>query len=156
MIVGKWIKGAGEGFEEALAIRKGVFCVELGVDEAYERDSKDEFSAHALIFDESGSPVATGRLNPDADGWHIGRLCVKKESRGQGFGDMALRMLLDRASQTVPDADIVISARVEVAPLYESFGFVKEGAEYVEAGMTHVKMRVNCVKIDWHPGCGAH
>lgn len=154
MIMGKWVSGTGEGFETVLAIRTEVFCEEFGISPKDERDAFDEISAHVLIFDEGGSPVATGRLFPAAEGWRIGRVCVKKQSRGKGFGDMALRMLLDRAARTVPDADIVLSARTEIAPWYAAFGFQKEGAEYDDAGLRHVKMRVNAKNIVWHKPCG--
>lgn len=154
MIMGKWVNGTGEGFETVLAIRTEVFCGELGVRPEDERDALDEISAHVLIFDEAGSPAATGRLFPDAEGWHLGRLCVKKQSRGKGFGDMALRMLLYRAAKTVPDADIVLSARANVAKWYASFGFSQEGGAYNEVGFPHVKMRVNARDILWRKSCG--
>ncbi|MGI6151324.1 MAG: GNAT family N-acetyltransferase [Christensenellales bacterium] len=154
MILGKWVNGTGEGFDTALAIRTEVFCEELGVSLEEERDEFDKISAHVLIFDENSAPVATGRLFPDREGWHIGRLCVKKQSRGKGFGDMALRMLLDRAARTVPDADIVLSARTDVADWYATFGFAPEGEVYDEAGFPHVRMRVNAKNIIWHKPCG--
>jgi len=154
MIMGKWVNGTGGDFETVLAIRTEVFCEELGVRPEDERDAFDEISAHVLIYDEDGSPVATGRLFPDAEGWHLGRLCVKKQSRGKGFGDMALRMLLDRAARTVPDADIVLSARANVANWYSAFGFEQVGGTYDEVGFPHVKMRVNAKNIVWHRPCG--
>ncbi|MGI6193362.1 MAG: GNAT family N-acetyltransferase [Christensenellales bacterium] len=154
MIRGKWIDGTGEGFLTVLALRTEVFCEELGVPLEEERDAFDEISAHVLIFDENDAPVATGRLYPDCEGWHIGRICVKKESRGKGFGDMVLRMLLGRASHTVPDADIVLSARTDVSDWYETFGFQKEGDVYDDAGFPHIRMRVNAKNIVWHRPCG--
>ncbi len=154
MVMGKWINGTGEGFDTALAIRMKVFCGEKGVRPEDELDGFDKISAHVLVFDEDGLPVATGRLFPTAEGWHIGRLCVKEQSRGKGFGDMALRMLLDRAARLVPDSNIIISARAEVAEWYKTFGFIQEGEEYDEVGSPHVRMLVNAKDIIWHKACG--
>lgn len=153
MMTGRWIDGTKEGFMTVLALRKEVFCDELGVPLALERDEFDEISAHVLILDESGEPVATGRLFPDYEGFHIGRICVKKSRRGEGFGDMVLRMLLSRAANTVPDADIVLSARMDAAGWYEKFGFEKEGEMYDDAGFPHIKMRVNAKRIRWNRPC---
>jgi len=154
MIAGRWIDGTGPGVEAVFALRKEVFCDELGVPEDLERDGFDEISAHVLVFDESGCPVATGRLFPGREGWRIGRICVKKSHRGRGFGDMVLRMLLSRAASTVPDADIVLSARTDAAAWYEKFGFAREGEVYDDAGFPHVKMRVNAKNIRWRRPCG--
>ncbi|WP_210215255.1 hypothetical protein [Bradyrhizobium sp. Leo121] len=52
--------------ERARAIRYGVFVEEQGVPEALEWDDMDAPSWHALAFAEDGTPVATGRLLPDA------------------------------------------------------------------------------------------
>ncbi len=97
MIMGKWVSGTGEGFETVLAIRTEVFCGEFGINPKDERDAFDEISAHVLIFDEDGFPVSRAAFPRRAGLAHRPRL-RQSAKPGKGFGDMALRMLLDRAA----------------------------------------------------------
>jgi len=127
-------------WEEARAhaspIRFTVFCEEQGVPREIELDEHDAVSLHALAF-EDGKPVATGRLLPDG---HIGRMAVLEDWRNRGIGGLILDALMERARQR-GDPQVILSAQVGAARFYEAHGFVRHGAEYMEAGIRHQEMR---------------
>jgi predicted GNAT family N-acyltransferase len=125
-----------EARAHASPIRFTVFCEEQGVPREIELDEHDPVSVHAVVFDQ-GIPIATGRLLPDG---HIGRMAVLKEWRDRGIGGLILNALMERARQR-GDSQVVLSAQVGAARFYEAHGFVRHGAEYMEAGIRHQEMR---------------
>jgi predicted GNAT family N-acyltransferase len=139
IVVGDW---ASLG-EDAAAIRHEVFVLEQQVPEEMELDDMDRLCLHAVAYAKdnadvcAGTPIATGRLLPDA---HIGRMAVRKSARGGGVGS-ALLLRLMQAAQQRGDAGVVLSAQIHAEPFYLRHGFVREGAEYMDAGIRHVTMR---------------
>ncbi len=125
--------------EHAQALRIEVFVVEQGVPLELEWDEADEVSIHAVAYDDDGLPVATGRLLPDG---HIGRMAVRKSSRGRGIGDAVLRALLDEAKR-LNYRLLVLHAQTHAAGFYARHGFVREGEEFMEAGIPHFRMVFN-------------
>lgn len=140
MITNKWI-GGSDDISEPLALREEIFVDELGMDEEPERDENDPLSMHLVLYDD-GAPVATGRLYHDGKTFRIGRCCVKKEARGQGFGDMLVKLLLMKAFSFNP-SEVVISARQVMQDFYARYGFAPFGDTYIEAKEPHIAMRVN-------------
>lgn len=122
--------------EAARAIRYAVFVIEQNVPVELEWDDMDAVSLHALVVDEAGKAVATGRLLPDG---HIGRMAVLTEARGKGIGGMVLQALMTEAKKR-GDAVVMLSAQTHAEAFYGRFGFVREGEEFMEAGMPHVGM----------------
>jgi predicted GNAT family N-acyltransferase len=139
IVVGDWHTLA----QDAAAIRREVFVLEQQVPEEMELDEMDRHCVHAVAYDSSGNAIATGRLLPDA---HIGRMAVRKAARGGGVGSALLLRLMEAARQR-GDADVVLSAQIQAEPFYRRHGFVREGAEYMEAGIAHVTMRFRLASI---------
>jgi predicted GNAT family N-acyltransferase len=123
--------------ERASAIRFEVFVEEQGVPREIELDEQDPFCLHALAFDETGVPIATGRLLPDG---HIGRMAVRRAWRRRGVGGAILERLVD-AARDRGDAEAALSAQVHALGFYRAHGFAAEGEPYVEAGIAHQSMR---------------
>ncbi len=122
--------------EHAQALRIEVFVVEQGVPIELEWDEGDEVSTHAVAYDETGQPVATGRLLPDG---HVGRMAVRKSARGKGIGATVLRTLIDEA-QRQGYRELVLHAQSHAIGFYLRHGFVPEGEEFIEAGIPHRRM----------------
>jgi predicted GNAT family N-acyltransferase len=120
----------------AAPIRFAVFVEEQGVPREIELDEMDQRSLHALAF-ENEEPVGTGRLLPDG---RIGRMAVLREWRGRGIGGQILDKLVEAALRR-GDGEVVLSAQVQAMAFYRAYGFVEEGAEYLEAGIPHHDMR---------------
>jgi predicted GNAT family N-acyltransferase len=120
----------------AVPIRFAVFVEEQAVPREIELDEMDAESVHAIAF-ANHFPVGTGRLLPEG---HIGRMAVLKDWRGRGIGGQILKKLMDRARER-GDREVILSAQVQATAFYRRYGFVEEGAEYMEAGIPHRNMR---------------
>lgn len=131
--LGSW----GDLRGDAQAIRLEVFVQEQGVPAELEMDAMDALCLHAVAYDAAGTPVATGRLLPDG---HIGRMAVRKESRGSGLGGALLQALME-AAKARGHGHVALSSQSHAAPFYTRHGFVKEGEEFLEAGIAHVNMQ---------------
>lgn len=83
-------------------------------------------------------PQATLRLLEPTEGqFRIDRVCAARPARSQG----AARRLLEAALAEVGDAPCVLDAQTHLIDLYTTFGFVMDGAELTDDGITHVPMR---------------
>jgi predicted GNAT family N-acyltransferase len=122
---------------DASRIRELVFVHEQGVPPELEMDAEDAHCDHALAYAEDGIAVATGRLLPDG---HIGRMAVLKAWRGKGAGALVLQALVERARQR-GHARACLNAQITAAGFYRRYGFEVSGAEFMEAGITHVAMQ---------------
>lgn len=123
--------------EGAQAVRFDVFVVEQKVPLELEWDEMDAQSLHALVLDEAGHAIATGRLLPDG---HIGRMAVRKEARGRGIGGLVLDALIDAARRR-GDRAVLLNAQTQAESFYRRFGFEREGDAFMEAGIAHIAMR---------------
>ena len=118
------------------SIREIVFINEQNVPEEMEWDEFDAISKHVLALDNDRKPIGTARLLPDG---RIGRMAVLKEWRGKGVGSAMLKKLLQELMhQNVTRA--ILNAQTSVIQFYQKFGFQTEGEEFIEAGISHIKM----------------
>ena len=126
---------------EAQAIRYEVFILEQKVPLEMEWDEMDAQCLHAVAFlkgeDGVEQAVGTGRLLPDG---HIGRMAVRQAARGAGVGAAILQALMQQA-QLRRDKLVQLNAQSGAAAFYGRHGFVREGDEFVEAGIPHVHMQ---------------
>jgi predicted GNAT family N-acyltransferase len=133
LTLGDWTRQQSD----ARGVRYDVFVVEQNVPVELEWDDMDAVCLHAVVYDEDGAPIATGRLLPDG---HIGRMAVRPEARGHGIGGVVLEALMAEARQR-SDRTVLLNAQTHAEPFYARFGFVRDGAEYMEAGIPHIQMR---------------
>jgi ElaA protein len=122
-----------------LALRSAVFVVEQ--DCVYlDLDGRDmERDARQLWIEQDGVVVATLRLLRDRDGSaRIGRVATAVNARRSGLAEA----LMWRALELAPDVDIVLGAQSYLADWYGRFGFVRDGADYLEDGIPHLPMRL--------------
>lgn len=121
-----------------LDLRDTVFIQEQGVPEQRERDGLDVDCWHVLARDESGQPIGCGRLTP---AHKIGRMAVLPDRRGHGVGAALLRELISRA-RTQGWPTVALDAQVSAIGFYERAGFVADGEEFEDAGLTHRAMQL--------------
>ena len=155
MVHGKYFTSSGD-IAPILALRKEVFCDEQGFDPALERDKYDNMAFYALVYDENEKPAATGRLFIDGQNrFHIGRMCTRKDCRGQGYGDLAIRMLLDLAlRQNAPY--IVADAQLPAVGFYAKYGFKPCGEIFLDEGVEHQPLRIEAGEIVLGGHCGGN
>ncbi|MCQ9616084.1 GNAT family N-acetyltransferase [Paenalcaligenes niemegkensis] len=122
---------------DAMQVRNPVFVIEQNVPVEQEIDNDDAVSLHAVIYNEHGEPVATGRLLPDG---HIGRMAVLENYRRLGLGARLLLGLTDEARRRGL-MEVIVSAQVYACAFYEKAGFTVVGEPYIEVGIKHVRMR---------------
>lgn len=118
-------------------VRTEVFLVEQMVPVELEWDEMDAVSLHAVAFDGSGRSLATGRLLPDG---HIGRMAVRCDARTQGLGSAILAALM-QAARRRGQREVMLNAQIHAEGFYARFGFVREGEEFDDAGIPHIRMR---------------
>lgn len=78
-------------------------------------DRYDEIGAHVFVWDEQG-PIAAGRIFPQGTATGIGAIAVAQGRRGEPFGELVLRILLDKA-QTLAGDPILARAPAGGDPL---------------------------------------
>lgn len=125
--------------EPAQAVRYEVFVLEQKVPLEMEWDEMDTLSLHAVAYDSDGKASATGRLLPDG---HIGRMAVLRTMRGKQIGSAILQALMTEAKKR-GDCAVVLNAQTSAEQFYLRHGFVREGDEFMEAGIPHIQMRYN-------------
>ena len=119
-----------------MPLRVRVFVEEQGVPADIELDEFDPLSRHAVLADETGQVIATGRLLPDG---HIGRMAVAKARRSEGIGSRVLLALMDEALRAGMTT-VMLNAQVVAIPFYERHGFASVGPRFMEAGIEHQGM----------------
>ncbi|MBY5807445.1 GNAT family N-acetyltransferase [Rhizobium leguminosarum bv. trifolii] len=124
---------------EAFRLRRAVFVHEQKVPEAEEFDA-DDLSAHHLVAVTAGEVSGTLRVIYAEEHVKIGRVAVAGQWRGRGIAaDM-----IGRAMELHRDARgnrFYLTAQADKLPLYERFGFVAYGAEFLDGGMPHLAMK---------------
>jgi len=122
------------------AVRREVFIMEQRVPESLEWDDADAQGLHALAVDAQERAIGTGRLLPDG---HVGRMAVLQAWRRRGVGSAILRLLIDRARQ-VGNTAVHLHAQTHAIDFYARHGFTIHGDEFMEAGIPHRQMSLNC------------
>ena len=117
-------------------IRRQVFIVEQSVPQKEEWAGQDESCCHWLATDLEDAPIGTCRLLPDGQ---IGRMAVLANCRGRGIGAALLAAAIEKAG-CMGFSNIYLHAQTHATAFYERLGFVKEGKEFIEAGIPHWQM----------------
>ena len=113
-----------------------------GQDIKTNRDEWEAISLHALMIDEQGDAVATGRLqlNSEQEG-QIRSMAVVDALQGKGLGSNMLKFLEDKAREKKL-SEIVLDARDHAAEFYRKNGYEVVGDSYVLFGtIPHFRMR---------------
>lgn len=124
--------------EAALAyVRRRVFIEEQAVPEDLEWDGEDAGAQHWLALID-GAPVGTVRMRA---GGHIGRMAVLREQRRSGTGSLLLTAAISAARAQGLD-EVRLHAQLQALDFYARHGFVAVGAEFMDAGIAHLEMRL--------------
>jgi ElaA protein len=122
---------------DLVKLRLDVFVVEQ--DCPYpELDGRDVEPAteHVWTADDTG-PTAYLRVLEDGAALRVGRVCTRKDARGDGLGARLMADVLRRHG----DRALVLEAQSYLTGWYERFGFAGTGPEYLEDGIRHTPMR---------------
>lgn len=119
-------------------IRQTVFVDEQGVPQELAVDEQDPMAQHWIAYNEASQPVGVARL---AD-YQIGRMAVLKPFRDKGVGSAILRRILKLATDTSLD-HLQLNAQLHAVPFYAGVGFEVCGAQFEEAGIPHLPMKLD-------------
>ena len=125
---------------DAAAVRTEIFVLEQGIPIEMEWDELDAEALHAVAYNSTGQPVATGRLLCHApQTGRVGRMAVKRALRGTHLGLRILTALLDAARQR-GDLEIVLHAQRSAEGFYLRAGFLPRGEPFDEVDIPHIEM----------------
>ena len=128
-----------------LKLRVDVFVVEQTCPYP-ELDDKDQGAYHVFLTDEKGIQAYLRVLDRGVsfDDVSIGRVISRK--RRQGLGTQIVSEGIALAQQRFHAERIVIEAQTYARKLYENLGFVQTSDEFLEDGIPHIQMTLNCTK----------
>lgn len=112
MVEGKWF-AQGADIAQPLAIRQAA----LGLS----RDALDDEAQQVVVYREE-EPVGTARLWWQDGSFRLGGLCVLPQSRGQGYGDLLVRLLLYKA-MTHHARSVRLLCPAALTPFFARYGF---------------------------------
>ncbi|MFI5498945.1 GNAT family N-acetyltransferase [Nocardia asteroides] len=124
-----------------LSLRVEVFVVEQEC--AYpELDGRDLLPAtRHLWLEEDGVIIGTLRLleegAQEAVSYRIGRVCLAKTVRGRGH----TTRLMQAALAETGAATVRLDAQSPLVGMYAAYGFVVDGPEFLDDGISHTPMR---------------
>lgn len=125
-----------------LQLRSEVFVVEQNC--VYQDiDDKDAKALHVLGYCQN-ELTAYSRLF-DAGNYFkeasIGRVIVRQKFRKFNFGHELMRVSIAAIKENFNQTAITISAQEYLKKFYESHGFVKNSASYLEDDIPHIEMK---------------
>ena len=137
----KWSEVSSEELYSVLRLRSEVFVVEQNC--VYQDiDNKDQTAIHLLGYINK-ELIAYSRLFNEGDYFKetsFGRAIIKKEKRGQGYGDELVKESLKTIKNYYGNKKIKISAQAHLKTFYSKHAFIAKGKEYLEDGIPHVSM----------------
>ena len=133
----RWLSFGDGAVKACFSLREEVFIKEQGFKEEF--DERDKTCDHLLVT-EDGETVGVARLFPDGEKtYHVGRICVKKCRRGEGFGRLILDACAKRAAE-LGAVRLILGAQLQAEGFYRLNGFVRFGELFEEEGCPHVMM----------------
>jgi len=140
MIQGKLLS-YNDDLSEVLEILREVFIEELGYKQEQVFDGKDMEAVHVIIYEvsESKKAVAAGRLTYDGTEYCLSNIAVLKEFRNNGLGDLAVRMLLNKAFLSGA-RQVSVETIESNKKFYSNIGFCDDGGLFIKRGLRCFRM----------------
>lgn len=128
--------------EKVFQIRETVFVKEQEVNPEEEYDEFESISTHFLAKVD-GEPAGTARWRHTDKGIKLERFAVLEPMRGRGVGQALVKAVLEDITShpTAEGSLLYLHAQLPAVPLYEKFGFQKEGEVFLECDIAHYTMK---------------
>lgn len=125
--------------DDIISIRTSVFILEQGFKNEF--DNKDNTCSHIVLYSD-GKAVATCRYYKEGKSYHIGRVAIIKEYRGQHLGHEIMKIAEAKVKAECVEKPcmIEVSAQVRVSEFYEKLGYNKVGEIYLDEFCEHIRM----------------
>ena len=126
---------------QILRLRSEVFVVEQEC--IYQDiDNKDKKAVH-IFLKEKNEIIAYSRVFKEKEYFEnpsIGRVVVANKRRMYGVGKKIMNISINYIKQNIKAKNIEISAQKYLKKFYSNLGFVKQGDEYLEDNIPHLRM----------------
>ena len=124
--------------QDAYMVRTIVFVDEQQVPPEEEIDQFEDEAIHFVLYKEN-VPIGAGRLR-DVDGYaKVERICVLKEYRVQGVGQMIMNKIEETAIEK-GFTKFKLNAQTTAENFYKKLGYETISGEFLDAGIPHVTM----------------
>lgn len=144
MISGVYIDG-NKDIEDAVFVREQVFVNEQHIPNNLVFDDFDNEAIHVIVYEDK-KPVGTGRLVFDNGIYLIGRIAVLTDKRGNNYGDLVVKMLIQKAFDMGAEY-IEVHSQIKAVMFYKKIGFIESSEIYKEAGIDHITMKLQKGKM---------
>ena len=126
-----------------LKIRQEVFIIEQKCF-YLDCDDLDQKSIHFLGYLDGVLACYMRVFNNEQNSvWVLGRILVSKKFRSIGLGIELMNQTLKFLSHKKNNYSLEMSAQTYLIDFYKKFNFKIEGDEYLDAGISHIKMTKN-------------
>ncbi|MEM1504271.1 GNAT family N-acetyltransferase [Domibacillus sp. 8LH] len=126
--------------EDAYSVRTTVFVGEQNVPPALEIDELEDEAVHFILYDEEQKPCGAGRFRTVGEFGKVERICVLKEARGRGAGNLIMEAIEQHAQSVAGLTALKLDAQLHAIPFYEKRGYTVVSGEFVDAGILHKTM----------------
>ncbi|GEQ49589.1 GNAT family acetyltransferase [Tetragenococcus koreensis] len=126
-------------YHQLMKARVAVFVVEQACP-YQEVDDIDLEAIHFWLENDKNEIIAYARIYHDEQAVHFGRVLVKKEERGKGFGRQLIQLVMEWINQEFPEETLHIEAETYLQDFYASFDFQAISDEYLLDGISHIAM----------------
>ena len=117
-------------------IRDAVFAVEQQVEDE-DADGRDLLGTTSHLWLEDADGITSYlRVIDDTGTRRIGRVCTRRDQRGQGLSGQ----LMAEVHRRWGGETLELNAQAHLERWYESFGYVRSGDDFDDAGILHVPM----------------
>ena len=122
--------------DDIIKIRTTVFMEEQEFKDEF--DETDNTCSHIVLYDNE-KPVATCRYFQEGENYHIGRVAIIKEYRGQHLGNKIMQVAENEILKE-GGKQIEVSAQVRVSAFYKKLGYNQVGEVYFDEYCEHIRM----------------
>jgi ElaA protein len=123
------------------AARQAVFVVEQSC--PYQDADGTDFKADHLIAWSGEAVAGYSRIYGPGIKFaepSIGRILTMQAFRGTGLGRIVVATSLAHIERLYPSRSVRIGAQERLERFYNSFGFIRASAQYMEDGIPHIEM----------------
>ncbi len=119
-------------------IRQTVFVDEQKFEDEF--DETDGVATHFVMFD-GDNPIGCARafFDENEDAYHIGRVAIMKEYRGQHLGEKIMQFAEEYLKNEGANR-VTLSAQVRASGFYKAIGYTPYGEEYFDQYCPHIAM----------------
>ncbi len=123
---------------KVFVVRGIVFIGEQNTSYREEIDEHEHTSVH-IIGEIDREPVAAARIRFQGEYAKLERLAVRREWRGQGYGDQLIEFMM-KVARDLGYTKFKLHAQITAREFYEKHGFHAVGDTFMEADIEHCLM----------------